>query len=297
MNTEPGSPEGERTLAGRMTNGERSSCRVGWAPEGACGRGAGGPRPVRHAPVAPEARRPHGRRRHGRGPNWSSSPRRSSAATRRGTTSASASASAPRRAGTSSAAYFESAIEVPGPATEFIGSVARDHGVHLVVGVIERDGGTLYCTALIFGPDGSLLGKHRKLMPTAMERVIWGSGDGSTLPGRRHAARQDRVGDLLGELHAPAADGDVRQGGRVVLRRHRGRPGDVGADRAAHRPRRPLLRPVGVPVLAAGRPAARLPHRSGSRPRPGRADPGRQLHRRAARANCWPGRCTARSAC
>jgi len=77
---------------------------------------------------------------------------------------------------------FESAIEVPGPATELIGSVAKDHGVHLVVGVIERDGGTLYCTALIFGPDGQLLAKHRKLMPTAMERVIWGSGDGSTLP-------------------------------------------------------------------------------------------------------------------
>jgi nitrilase len=77
---------------------------------------------------------------------------------------------------------YESAAEVPGPATDYLGTVARDHGVHLVVGVIERDGGTLYCTALIFGPDGSLLGKHRKLMPTAMERVIWGSGDGSTLP-------------------------------------------------------------------------------------------------------------------
>jgi len=78
--------------------------------------------------------------------------------------------------------FFESSIEVPGPATEFIGSVAKDHATHLVVGVIERDGGTLYCTALIFGPDGQMLGKHRKLMPTAMERVIWGSGDGSTIP-------------------------------------------------------------------------------------------------------------------
>lgn len=77
---------------------------------------------------------------------------------------------------------FENAIDVPGKAAEFIGQVARDQAVHLVVGVIERDGGTLYCTALIFGPEGTLLGKHRKLMPTAMERVIWGSGDGSTLP-------------------------------------------------------------------------------------------------------------------
>lgn len=77
---------------------------------------------------------------------------------------------------------FENAIEVPGTATGFIGSVAKDHAIHLVVGVIERDGGTLYCTALTFGPDGQLLGKHRKLMPTAMERVIWGSGDGSTIP-------------------------------------------------------------------------------------------------------------------
>jgi nitrilase len=77
---------------------------------------------------------------------------------------------------------FECAVEVPGSATEAVGTAARDHAVHLVVGVVERDGATLYCTALIFGPDGALLGKHRKLMPTAMERVIWGSGDGSTLP-------------------------------------------------------------------------------------------------------------------
>src|SRR3954471_7256558 len=69
--------------------------------------------------------------------------------------------------------YFESAVEVPGPATAVIGSVARGHGVHLVVGVVEREGGTLYCTAAIFGPDGGLLGTHRKLVPTALERVVW----------------------------------------------------------------------------------------------------------------------------
>jgi nitrilase len=90
---------------------------------------------------------------------------------------------------------FESAIEVPGEATEFLGTVAGDHAVHLVVGVVERDGGTLYCTALMFGPDGTLLGTHRKLVPTAMERVIWGSGDGSTLP--VVATRLGRIGSVI----------------------------------------------------------------------------------------------------
>ncbi len=77
--------------------------------------------------------------------------------------------------------YFDSAIEVPGLATEQLGRTARENGVYLVIGVIERDIGTLYCTVLFFAPDG-YLGKHRKLMPTAMERLIWGFGDGSTLP-------------------------------------------------------------------------------------------------------------------
>jgi nitrilase len=78
--------------------------------------------------------------------------------------------------------YHEGAIDVPGPATARLGEAARTHGVWVVIGVIERDGGTLYCTALFFAPDGSLADKHRKLMPTAMERLIWGFGDGSTLP-------------------------------------------------------------------------------------------------------------------
>ncbi len=78
--------------------------------------------------------------------------------------------------------YFDSAVEVPGPAVDFLGKVAKENAFHLVIGVIERDGGTLYCTTLTFGPDGGYLGKHRKLMPTALERLIWGFGDGSTLP-------------------------------------------------------------------------------------------------------------------
>ncbi|HEX6478469.1 MAG TPA: nitrilase-related carbon-nitrogen hydrolase, partial [Ktedonobacteraceae bacterium] len=78
--------------------------------------------------------------------------------------------------------YWESAIDVPGPAVDVLADIARHHQVYLVIGVIERDGGTLYCTVLFFSADGRYLGKHRKLMPTASERLIWGFGDGSTLP-------------------------------------------------------------------------------------------------------------------
>jgi nitrilase len=77
--------------------------------------------------------------------------------------------------------YWQSAIDVPGPETARIGSFAARMKAHLVVGVIERGGATLYCTALFFGPDGTLLGKHRKLVPTASERLVWGQGDGSTI--------------------------------------------------------------------------------------------------------------------
>jgi nitrilase len=78
--------------------------------------------------------------------------------------------------------YWASAIDVPGPAVDALGEIARANDLHLVVGVIEREGGTLYCTVLFLAPTGRYLGKHRKLMPTASERLIWGYGDGSTLP-------------------------------------------------------------------------------------------------------------------
>jgi nitrilase len=82
--------------------------------------------------------------------------------------------------------YWDNAIEVPGPDTEALGAAAREASTYLAIGVIERDRdysrGTLYCTLLYFNPDGKLIGKHRKLKPTGSERLIWGEGDGSTLP-------------------------------------------------------------------------------------------------------------------
>src|SRR5207253_4187904 len=66
--------------------------------------------------------------------------------------------------------YLDAAIDVPGPLTRRLGEAAAAHGTYVVIGVIERDGGTCYCTVLFLGPDGTLLGKHRKLMPTALER-------------------------------------------------------------------------------------------------------------------------------
>ena len=77
--------------------------------------------------------------------------------------------------------YYESALALNSDECRRLGAAARKAAAYLVIGVIEKDGGTLYCTVLFFGPDGALLGKHRKTMPTAMERLIWGFGDGSTL--------------------------------------------------------------------------------------------------------------------
>ena len=77
--------------------------------------------------------------------------------------------------------YFDSAITVPGPECEQMSEMAREFNMQLVVGIVERDGGTLYCSVIYFDATGRLTGKHRKVMPTAMERIIWGFGDGSTL--------------------------------------------------------------------------------------------------------------------
>jgi nitrilase len=76
---------------------------------------------------------------------------------------------------------YENAVVVPGPVTDAVAAAARRHGVVVVLGVNERDHGSLYNAQLIFDGDGRLLLKRRKITPTFHERMIWGQGDGAGL--------------------------------------------------------------------------------------------------------------------
>ena len=77
--------------------------------------------------------------------------------------------------------YYESSIRIDGPEIRALEAASSEHDVFTIIGIIERDGGTLYCTAIYISPQHGLVGKHRKLMPTAVERLVWGFGDGSTI--------------------------------------------------------------------------------------------------------------------
>ena len=91
----------------------------------------------------------------------------------------------------------DQAVVVPSETTERLGAMAREAAAYLVMGVQEREptGSTIYNTLLYFDPDGHLLGKHRKLMPTGSERTVWGMGDGSTL--ETYATPFGRIGGLI----------------------------------------------------------------------------------------------------
>jgi nitrilase len=78
-------------------------------------------------------------------------------------------------------AYWEAAIEEGDEAFNQLGQMAKTYAVYLLMGCVEKQAGTLYCSTFLFNPQGELIQKHRKLMPTAMERVIWGQGDASTM--------------------------------------------------------------------------------------------------------------------
>jgi aliphatic nitrilase len=95
----------------------------------------------------------------------------------------------PVSAGAEHLQLYEEAVVVPSPTTDAVGAAARAAQAVVVLGVTERDHGTLYNTQLLFDADGALLLRRRKITPTYHERMIWGQGDGSGL----HAV-QTRVG-------------------------------------------------------------------------------------------------------
>ncbi len=77
--------------------------------------------------------------------------------------------------------YWENSVDIPSETTLALGAAAREAGVYLGIGIIERSGGTLYCSLVYYNPMGEIMGVHRKLKPTGAERLIWGEGDGSGL--------------------------------------------------------------------------------------------------------------------
>jgi nitrilase len=89
------------------------------------------------------------------------------------------------------------AVVIGDPGCDRLAAIAAEHGVWLAVGVSERDehGATIYNTVLYFSPEGTLAGRHRKLIPTGSERTVWGMGDGSTL--RVVDTGQARIGGLI----------------------------------------------------------------------------------------------------
>lgn len=153
---------------------------------------------------------------------------------------------------------------------------AGQHRLYVCVGIIERDGGTLYCTAVYLGPEGTVLGHHRSHAhgagaPGGVGRWLHAASGG-------HALRQARRRDLLGKLHARAAHAHVPAARGAVLRAHGRRPRQLDQHHAAHRH-------GGGAVLCSACQHLRRTHAHGRSAQPPargprRADARRQLHHR-----------------
>jgi nitrilase len=161
------------------------------------------------------------------------------------------------------AMLVENAVVIPSPATHRLAAVAQDNQVWLVVGVEEREphGSTIYNTVAYFSPEGRLVGRHRKLMPTGSERTVWGMGDGSTL--RVVDTPLGRIGGLIcWENYMPLARFHLcAQGVDVWLAPTLAR-GDIWIATMRHLARENRMYVVGVnPVLHVDQIPAGFPNR------------------------------------
>lgn len=157
----------------------------------------------------------------------------------------------------------ENAVVVPSPATERLGAIAREYGVWLAIGVEEREphGGTIYNSLLYFSSDGTLVEKHRKLMPTGSERTVWGMGDGSTL--RAVDTPFGRIGGLIcWENYMPLARFHMYAQGVDLWLAPTLAPGDGWIASMRHLARENRMFVIGVnPVLHVDQIPANFPHR------------------------------------
>jgi predicted amidohydrolase len=157
----------------------------------------------------------------------------------------------------------ENAITVPSAATERLGAIARDHGVWLAIGVEEKErhGGTIYNTLLYLSPDGVIVERHRKLVPTGSERTVWGMGDGSTLQAVDTAF--GRIGGLIcWENYMPLARFHMYAQGIDLWLAPTLATGDAWIATMQHLARENRMFVVGVnPVLHIDRIPTDFPHR------------------------------------
>ncbi|MFV0435779.1 MAG: carbon-nitrogen hydrolase family protein [Desulfopila sp.] len=90
--------------------------------------------------------------------------------------------------------FYKNSVEIPGNTIMMLSNAARDNDIYVSISVTEKEGGSLYLSQLWFDNEGALIGKHRKIRPTAGERTIWAEGDGSMMP--VFATRIGRLGGL-----------------------------------------------------------------------------------------------------
>jgi nitrilase len=157
----------------------------------------------------------------------------------------------------------ENAVVVPGPATDRLATIAREHGVWLAIGVQERatTSGTIYDSLLYLSPEAGLVENHRKLVPTGSERTIWGMGDGSTL--RVVETPFGRIGGLIcWENYMPLARFHLYAQGVDIWLAPTFAPGDAWVATMRHLARENRMFVIGVNnVLRPDQIRADFPHR------------------------------------